>query len=161
MNLKTIMCPTDYSRSSEAALSYATLLASESGACLYIVHVHEGLPTFVPGYAGYDIPMDSADAHEKEAREALDRVVPTTPGVQYVHWFLTGAPEKEILAFAGRENVDLIVMGSHGRTGVARVLMGSVAEAIVRKASCPVLTIKQPKAADPPYVRKDNSHELV
>ena len=64
--------------------------------------------------------------------------------MQYEHHYLSGVPETEILAFADREKVDLIVIGSHGRTGITRVLLGSVAEAVVRGAKCPVLTVKQP-----------------
>jgi nucleotide-binding universal stress UspA family protein len=60
-----------------------------------------------------------------------------------------GSPQKEILQFAGEEAVDLIVMGSHGRTGISRLLMGSVAEAVMRKAPCPVLIVKQPTKALP------------
>lgn len=147
MKLKSIMCPTDYSSFSEAALGYASLLASESGARLYIVHVDEEFPTYVPGYGGYGISVEPTDQQEKEARAMLERVVPTIPDVQYEHRFLIGAPEREILTFAKKENVDLIVLGSHGRTGLARVLMGSVAEGIVRHATCPVLTVKHPMVA--------------
>ena len=68
--------------------------------------------------------------------------------LQYEHRFLTGFAEEEIVGLADRENVDLIVMGSHGRTGLYRMLMGSIAEGVLRKAHCPVLIVKQPMTAE-------------
>jgi hypothetical protein len=72
----------------------------------------------------------------------LNRVLPTAANVTVEHCYLRGNPAHEILAFAEREKVDLIVMGTHGRTAAARLLMGSVAEAVLRRANCPVLTVK-------------------
>jgi len=65
----------------------------------------------------------------------------------FEHHLLSGDPGSELVHFAERENIDLIVMGTHGRTGLTRLLMGSVAEAVVRRAPCPVLTLKQPASA--------------
>lgn len=144
MKTKTILCPTDFSRFSTAALEYASSLAAESDALLYIVYVDDAVPTYVPGYAGYGFTPELVDLERDAERERLNHVLPTVPGVRYEHRYLTGAPEKEILAFAEHEHVDLIVMGSHGRTGVSRVLLGSIAEGVVRHAHCPVLTVKQP-----------------
>ena len=144
MNLKTILCPTDFSRFSDAALEYASSLAAESDALLRIVHVDEGSPTYVPGYGGYGYAPDPTELREKEERARLVEVRPTNPAVACQHHYLVGNPETEIVAFAAREDVDLIVMGTHGRTGLSRALMGSIAEGVVRYAQCPVLTVKQP-----------------
>jgi nucleotide-binding universal stress UspA family protein len=77
-------------------------------------------------------------------------VVPTVRRVQYQHHYLKGSPVAEITGFAEREQIDLIVMASHGRTGLWRLLMGSVAEGVLRRAHCPVLIIKQPSAQREP-----------
>ena len=81
---------------------------------------------------------------ERNNRKLLEQVQPTKSNVQVEHRFLDGTPEKEIVDLADREQVDLIVMGTHGRTGLSRLLMGSIAEGVLRNAKCPVLTVKQP-----------------
>ena len=144
MKLNAILCPIDFSPSSAAALKYASSLAAESHSLLYILHVEDGLVGFMPGLGGYGYVPELEDSHTKEQRERLQSITPTKSGVSFQHRYLTGDPEKEIIDFADREDVDLIVMGSHGRTGLSRVLMGSIAEGVVRRAQCPVLTVKQP-----------------
>ena len=95
----------------------------------------------------YAAPWGTAD--RSEVRQQLEQVKPTVPRVDYEHRYLEGGPVHEIVAFAEREHIDLIVMGSHGRTGLARLLMGSVAEGVARRAPCPVLIVKQPVASTP------------
>ena len=107
------------------------------------MHVAEGAPTFVPTYTGYGFPPDAGEYLEDDARAHLDQITPTSPAVEFERRLLIGAPETEILTFAEDTDADLIVIGSHGRTGLARVLLGSIAEGIVRRAKCPVLTVKQ------------------
>lgn len=82
----------------------------------------------------------------REARERLNKVLPTVASVTYAHLCVTGSPVTEILAVAEDKRVDLIVMASHGRTGLSRLLMGSVAEGVMREAPCPVLVVRQPTA---------------
>jgi nucleotide-binding universal stress UspA family protein len=89
----------------------------------------------------YDAPW-GYERHE--VRERLTSIVPTVANVAYEHRYLTGPPVREILGLADREHIDLIVIGSHGRTGLSRLLMGSVAEGVVRNAKCLVLVVKQP-----------------
>ena len=144
MNAKKILFPTDFSDSSDAALNYASSLAAEMGALLYIVHVGNESSANPALYSGLSLAPDWADQVARENRALLDQVEPTVPNVNYQHRYLSGPPEHEILDFAEREGVDLIVIGSHGRTGLSRLLLGSVAEAVVRRAKCPVLTVKQP-----------------
>ena len=147
MNTRKILCPTDFSQYTDAALGYASSLAAESGGTLYIVHVDEyrdssaALGEVAINYAA---PWGIAD--RSEVRKQLDEVKPTLPHVDFEHRYLEGGPIHEIVDFAEREHVDLIVMGSHGRTGLARLLMGSVAEGVARRAPCPVLIVKQPVA---------------
>jgi len=145
MNYNRILVATDFSDSSSAALDVASHLASETSARLYIVYadgiIDISIPAIPPTEGGfyYDAPW----GHERhEARERLTKIVPTVSNVAYEHRYLTGLPVDQILKLADDERIDLIVIGSHGRTGLSRLLMGSVAEGVMRGAKCPVLIVK-------------------
>jgi nucleotide-binding universal stress UspA family protein len=144
MNIQSILLPTDFSSCSEAALKLASTLAAESGAVLYIVHVHDVQHLSASmGEAAYLYAAEWKE--ELRAAEAqLCNVVPTTPGVNYRQVCLSGSTVPELLDFADTRDIDLIVIGSHGRTGLSRLLLGSVAEGVMRRAKCPVLVVKQP-----------------
>ncbi len=148
MKLNSIMFPTDFSESSDAALSYASVLAAETGATLHIVHVADDSPAYLAGYGGLAYVPEFPAQLENEMRGRLDEVKPTRPGIDVQRHYVTGNEVNEIVAFADREKVELIVMGTHGRTGVSRVLLGSVAEGVLRRAACPVLTVKSPMELD-------------
>jgi len=139
MNFKTILFATDFSPASETALRYATALARDSGALLIIAHIEE-LP--MP-YAGGEMYFAQPEYPNPEVKKMLDAVVPSDPTVKFEHRLVLGTPADDIVRLANENGADLIVIGTHGRTGVMRVLMGSVAESIMRHASCPVLTIKE------------------
>jgi nucleotide-binding universal stress UspA family protein len=138
-----ILFPTDFSPASEFCLEQATTLARARGATLLICHVEEPPLSYGGGEMYYGLPA----AEERNLAELLEAVVPTHPAVPYEHRLLSGDPATEIVRLAEQEGVDLIVLGTHGRTGLKRLLMGSVAEAVVRRATCPVLTVKQPAEA--------------
>lgn len=140
MKLRKILVPTDFSSRSDSALEYAAALARSGQADLLIVHVKER-PEIVAetGMAGYPVDVDDA-----EARRLLADVKPPGGPVGYSQHLLHGYPADEILKLAESEGVDLIVLGTHGRKGLSRLLLGSVAEAVVRRANCPVLSVKQP-----------------
>lgn len=138
MNAKKILFPTDFSTSSDAGLRHATALARESGATLLIAHVEEPPLAYGGGEMYYGVPNPDHAA----IREMLQAVLPTSPDVKYEHRLIVGEPASEIVRLAEQDGVDLIVMGTHGRTGLKRMLMGSVAEAVVRRATCPVFTFK-------------------
>lgn len=140
MQAKKILFPTDFSTSSDAGLREATALARESGALLLIVHVEEPPTAYGGGEMYYGVP----DPNNEQIVAMLKAVVPTSTDVRYEHRLIVGDPAAEIVRLAEEEGVDLIVLGTHGRTGLRRLLMGSVAEAIVRRANCRVLTIKEP-----------------
>lgn len=140
MNIQKIVFPTDFSHCGDAALSFATALARDTGARLLIVHVEEPPAAYGGGELYYGLPEPAED----ELRRMLLEVVPTDPAVPYEHRLVTGDPATAIVNLAEMEGADLIVMGTHGRSGLSRLLMGSVAEVVVRKAKCPVLTYKQP-----------------
>jgi nucleotide-binding universal stress UspA family protein len=140
MNLKRILFPTDFSHTGDAALAFATTLAKQYEGRLIIVHVQEAPLAYGGGEMYYGIPEPSTD----EVMEMLHEVKPTDPNVPVEYRLVTGDPAEAVVHLAEEDGIDLIVLGSHGRTGLTRLLMGSVAEAIVRKAHCPVLVYKQP-----------------
>jgi nucleotide-binding universal stress UspA family protein len=140
MNVKKILFPTDFSHTGDAALALATSLARDSGAKLLIVHVEEPPVAYGGGEMYYGMP----DPATEDLRRMLHEIKPADPAVEYEHHLVTGDPAAAVARLADAEGVDLIVMGTHGRTGLTRLLMGSVAEAVVRRAKCPVLTFKQP-----------------
>ncbi|GIW91325.1 MAG: universal stress protein [Pirellulaceae bacterium] len=140
MKLSKILFPTDFSHTGDAALELASTLARESGALLLIVHVEEPPVAYGGGEMYYGMPEPAAD----EIRRMLQAVRPTDPQVRYEHRLVTGDPAGAIVRLAEDEQVDMIVMGTHGRTGLSRLLMGSVAESVVRRAPCPVITFRQP-----------------
>ena len=145
MNVKKILFPTDFSHCNDAALEYASMLTAEGRALLYIVHVDEWANVSTAmGEPGHLCSSVYDENGRPEVRERLTRAIPTVESARYEHHYLTGSPIREILKFAEREHIDLIVMASHGRTGLARLLMGSIAEGVMRGAQCPVLVVKQP-----------------
>ena len=116
------------------------MLARDSGASLVIVHVEEPPLAYGGGELYYGIPEPATE----DLKKMLVDVKPSDPQVSYEHRLITGDPASAMVRLAEEEGVDMIVLGTHGRTGVLRLLMGSVAEAVVRRAKCPVLTFKQP-----------------
>jgi universal stress protein A len=140
MKFSKILFPTDFSHTGDAALAMATALARDAGAKLYIVHVQEP-PAF---YGGGEMYYGMLDPTTDELVKLLENVKPADANVAYEHRLLTGDPAGALVDFAQSENIDLIILGTHGRSGLSRLLMGSVAEAVVRRAECPVLTFKQP-----------------
>jgi universal stress protein A len=144
MDITNILLPMDFSKFNSAALDYASRLASETGATLHIVHADE-MEQLADAMAksGHPYPSPWDDKGSRKAHVKLHKIVPTIQGVKYRHHYLKGTPTGEILSFAERKGVDLIVMASHGRTGLARLLMGSTAEGVMRRAQCPVLIVKQ------------------
>jgi nucleotide-binding universal stress UspA family protein len=140
MIARKILFPTDFSPSSNEGLRWATALARDSGATLIIAHVEE--PPMA--YGGGELYLGVEEDTREQLRKALVQIVPADPAVPFEHKLLVGDPATAIVDAAESENVDLIVMATHGRRGLTRLLMGSVAEAVVRRAKCPVLTVKQP-----------------
>jgi len=139
MSVRKILFPTDFSHTGDGALELATSLARKRGATLLIVHVEEPPAAYGGGEMYYGMP----DPATEDLREMLQRVIPSDREVGFEHHLVTGDPANVIARLAEQEGVELVVMGKHGRTGLARILMGSVAEAVVRRAPCPVLTLRQ------------------
>jgi nucleotide-binding universal stress UspA family protein len=137
--MKTILHPTDFSERSEFAFRLACALARDHGARLLVLHVV--VPAVLYGEGMVVLPPES---YQRQAEEKLQRLHPYDPKVAVESRVAEGDPTQEILRVAQEANCDLIVMGTHGWTGLGRFLMGSVAEGVVRKAPCPVLTVKMP-----------------
>ncbi|HVT28163.1 MAG TPA: universal stress protein [Lacipirellulaceae bacterium] len=146
--VRRILVPYDFSEGSAAALDYAAQFAAKR-ARLYILHVDELLDAHISAFPPSDSPFlhdSSWDKRRRKIKRQLAKVVPHGAAAVYEHHCLIGAPADEILAFAERVHIDLIVMGSHGRTGLSRLVTGSVAEQVMRRSKCPVLVCKgQPK----------------
>jgi nucleotide-binding universal stress UspA family protein len=140
MNAKKILLPVDFSTAGEAALAMASSLCRDTGAALVVLHVEE--PPMA--YGGGELYYGIEEPDREEISRMLHEVKPTDPGIPCLYRMATGDPAATIVQVADEEACDMIVLGTHGRTGIVRLLMGSVAEAVVRKASCPVLTVKQP-----------------
>src|SRR5688572_7723931 len=141
--IRTILHPTDFSARAENALQVACALARDHHARLIVLHVR-GVPVVPYGDFGQlPIELESQEAF----RAKLDRLVDLRCGkgeVAIEHFVKIGDPAAEIVATAQEIDSDMIVMGTHGRTGLARLLMGSVAEQVVLRSPCAVLTIKAP-----------------
>lgn len=138
MHAKKILFPTDFSHLSDAALEHASALARDTGATLLIVHVEEPPMAYGGGEMYYGIP----DPDRAEVRRMTEAVRPTDPEVRFEHRLVDGSPAEEIVRLAEEEHVDMIVIGTHGRTGLKRLLMGSTAESVMRLAKCPVFVFK-------------------
>src|SRR5262249_9594727 len=137
-----------FSKYSQVALTYAVALAEKFGAELHLLHVVQDLAVFIPDAVAVAPPIaPPLEQFTAAAREALERVVRENGLEQRtVHREIReGTPFYEIIRFAREQDIDLIVMGTHGHSGLAHMLLGSVTEKVVRKAPCPVLTVRHPE----------------
>jgi len=141
--LHTILHPTDLSERSQAAFHFACALAKDYGAHLLILHVvPPGTKQLAPLL---DVGSQATPVHALESlAEELRRLQPPDAAVAVEHRLEEGQPAPVIVQVANDAHADLIVLGTHGRTGLSRVLMGSVAEQVVRRAGCAVVTVKLP-----------------
>jgi nucleotide-binding universal stress UspA family protein len=146
ISIKNILCPIDYSVYSEKALKYAIEFAEKYNAKLYLMHVLD-----IRIYDITDPELYNVNVIDKETinklRERLHKCISedTRKNIEVETIVIEGVPFAEIIKKAREYKVDLIVLGTHGRTGLSHAIMGSVAEKVVRKAPCPVLTIRHPE----------------
>jgi len=132
INIKRIVYATDFSPYSNQAYFHAITLAESHEASLTILHVHT-----------------SGQEPERERaywRQQLEQIRPVNPHIPVRHVLLEGNPAEQIIAYSVEQGADLLVLGTHGRTGVERQLMGSVAEQVMREANCSVLVVKMPRS---------------
>ena len=142
--MKKILFPTDLSDAAAEAQLYACSLAEQYGAELHILSVVQDVTLILPDPMNpWVMPASSLDEVIAGVSAELDKIPDPNwaAGKQIVRTVRTGVPFLEIIRYAKEQTIDLIVLGTHGRTGLAHVLLGSVAERVVRKAPCPVLTI--------------------
>jgi nucleotide-binding universal stress UspA family protein len=148
MHIRSILLPTDFSACGNYALSYAASLARTFGASIICVHVIEPMVPTV-GYSGMTEPLPIADISD-QLEDSAERELPKLAeceecaGLAVEELIVHGEAASEIVRVAQDRQVDLIVVSSHGRTGLGRMLFGSTAEAVVRHAPCPVLVVKPP-----------------
>jgi universal stress protein A len=141
--LKHVLVPIDFSENSKKALRYAIPLAEQFGASITLINIIE--PTVFPSDFGFgqmsfpDVEQELVKKAEDELRE-IGTSVTTKTKIRTV--VKSGIPFVEVTNFASEENVDLIIVATHGRTGVEHILFGSTAEKIIRKAPCPALVVR-------------------
>ena len=146
--LKKILLPTDFSGCANYALPYAAAIARATNAKVICVHVVEPVVPAV-GYTGLADPMPLADISE-QLEDSAERQLPKLAeceeciGLNVEEVIVHGDAAAEIVRVASEQEVDLIVISSHGRTGFGRIIFGSTAESVVRHANCPVLVVKPP-----------------
>jgi len=146
--LKKVLVATDFSEAADAALSYGRALARTFGATLYVLHVVDDMYMRLGGDAYAAVLPDLQHDVEAQAKQRLAELLvdndpvpmPTVPVV-----LTAGATAQAIVDYAASTDVDLIVVGTHGRAAVAHLLLGSIAERVVRTARCPVLTVRHPE----------------
>ncbi|MBK8259717.1 MAG: universal stress protein [Polyangiaceae bacterium] len=154
MAIARILVPIDFSECAAAAFDYAVGLAKALGAKITLVHVWD-VPFLWPSVGDTMVtvpaeePMTVAQLVKKRAAEELERFIAERPhaGVEVAARLAMGDPMRTICSVAQDGNHDLVVMGTHGRTGVSRVLAGSVAENVVRHCPVPVLTVRGTESA--------------
>jgi universal stress protein A len=146
LQIRSILVPTDFSECGNYALSWAASLARTFNASIICVHVIEPIVPTV-GYSGMSEPLPIADISE-QLEDSAERELPKLAeceecaGLDVEELIVHGEAASEIVQVAKERDVDLIVVSSHGRTGLGRILFGSTAEAVVRHAPCPVLVVK-------------------
>ncbi|MBM4333132.1 MAG: universal stress protein [Deltaproteobacteria bacterium] len=147
-DIKKILFATDFSENSKWALTYALSIAEKYGARLYVLHVIQQ-PSYPLGmYA--EISFDAMDKFNRNISEVTEKEMKHLCEIElkgftnYESIIINGIPFMEIIRYAKEKEANLIVVGTHGRTGLDHVLFGSTAEKVVRKAPCPVLSVRLP-----------------
>jgi len=144
MQIKTILFPTDFSNGARAAMDHAISLAKDYQAKLILLYVIQDI-SIAEWYIPSSLSVaDLVEDMQKSASQEMDKwIADVSVTVKDVEKMIVrGVPFVEIITTAKEKNSDLIVIGTHGRTGIDHMLFGSTAEKVVRKASCPVLTVR-------------------
>ncbi|NTU97527.1 MAG: universal stress protein [Chlorobiaceae bacterium] len=141
IRIQTILCPVDFSDASRNALRYAKEFARNMHASVYLLNIVEPRPMAVDISLNY-VPVE--EELEKAASDDLREILGefSAEGIKAECGVQIGNPSDSILDAIDRLDANLVIMGSHGKKGLSRLIMGSVAETVVRKANCPVLTVK-------------------
>ena len=142
LSVKNVLFATDFSATSEAALPYATAICRRFRSTLHLAHVlsETGLLMMTGGVDYVSMGTIYEDAHN-EAKDKLDQIAAHFETIPHHNYVRHGVVWKNLAEIIEQNEIDLIVVGTHGRTGLGKLLLGSVAESILRHASCPVLTV--------------------
>lgn len=143
-SFKRILVPVDFSDASKRALSTALGLAGELGAEIKVIHIHQVQTQYMIEGGLYAPELDEDELMEKRKKELDKFVEEHQRDVSLSKEVRAGLPEREILQIAREFKADLIVMGTHGRTGLSHLLLGSVTENVLRHAEAPILSVRQP-----------------
>ncbi len=141
IDLKNLLLPIDFSEPCLKATEYALAIASRFGATLHLLHVIEDPVIYLPMFESYPVP--TREQFETYAQDRLENWIPAEDfeGCKIELTWVHGWPFTKIVEYARDCNIDLIIMATHGRGSVVNMLLGSVAEKVVRKAPCPVLSV--------------------
>ncbi|MCK5433152.1 MAG: universal stress protein [Gammaproteobacteria bacterium] len=141
---RRLLCPVDFSDISKNAFQIAIDLAVLFKADLHVMHVFQMPASAIPEGI-YDIPDDMEDKVKSHFSKKLDEFIKNhpTPEINITTGSYAGFPHVEIIKYANEANADMIVMGTHGRTGLSHVLLGSVTERVIRTSDIPVLTVRK------------------
>jgi len=144
IHIQRILVPTDFSKYAATATKYACELATKFDAELHLLHTLEILPAFMPKLAsGLDF-----SAYVNALKADTDKLLTSlldpqwAAGRKVIHAVIEGSPKVEIYRYAKQNDIDLIVLSTHGRTGMPPAIIGSVSDSVVRTAPCPVLTVR-------------------
>ncbi len=140
--IRAILCPVDFSEGAQQAFGLGEALANDADARLLVLHV--ATPPLFVAQRELQQALEQPDGYRGQLEDELRSFCTPTTSVAVEYRVVAGDPAAEIVGIARESGCDLIVMGTHGRTGMARLLVGSVAEQVLRKAHCPVVTIKMP-----------------
>ena len=153
IEVKKILAPTDFSLHSDRALRYACQLAERLGSELHLIHVLADVVPASPDPMLISVlpPEFYTETEERAAASLKTHIKPDWGNPPTLHTAVRwGGAVEAIVEYASEHKIDLIVISTHGRTGLSHVLLGSVAERIVREAPCPVLTIRDRQQSNPP-----------
>ncbi len=142
ITLRNILCPIDHSKHSESALKYAIAFALKDKAKLYLMHVLDSRTHEEAEGISELTAIDEEGMND--LKDKLEKSVPEEirGEIKYEALVSLGVPFDEIVKVANEKSIDLIVMGTHGRTGLSHVMLGSIAEKVMRDAPCPVMIVK-------------------
>jgi nucleotide-binding universal stress UspA family protein len=143
ISLKKILCPIDHSDCSKEALKYAVSFAMKDEAKLYLLHIID-IRSFNDSLVATSQQIPDEETLEQLKIKLLDCIPEEIRDEMEIEAIvIQGIPFAEIISTAKKKEIDMIVIGSHGRTGIKHMMLGSVSEKVVRKAPCPVLTVRQ------------------
>ena len=144
MEIKRILCPTDFMEGSKEAVRYAVDIAEKYNAKLYLIHVIHDMEKVTGWYVPHITTDELYKDMEQGAKKELDKIfAEELRGFDNVEQTIVkGIPYAEIIRFSEANDIDIVVLGTHGRRGLDRIIFGSTAEQVVKNSRCPVLTVR-------------------